>query len=352
LRLPRLARWLCLLALIPAAARTQPRGDTTARIAELEGVMDSYYRGESIKHEQDRVDRLTQSFNREVERRNSTVADAHAAFESRSASLPQLQLRIDAMDQALRQQPAATDRDAVNSYNARVKDRNALANRFGELARQLKTDVEVRKTDDDRRDAELATKHAEVETAQRHLTEHSARLKAFNESDESMRFYCRLNRLLADVKSAARAGHPQPALLVHVRSLRRELAAWAMNEEATDASGHVVVPAVIGDEPCWFIVDTGAHDTTLSLEIVEALGLSDRLGDDIKIVVVGGSRINARRFVIPRISVAGVNETDVSAAAVAPCSVGLDGLLGQTFLKRFVYTIDERRPEKLLLTHR
>jgi hypothetical protein len=51
LRLPRLALWLCLLALISAAARAQPRGDTTARIAELEGVMDSYYRGESIKHE-------------------------------------------------------------------------------------------------------------------------------------------------------------------------------------------------------------------------------------------------------------------------------------------------------------
>jgi len=32
--------------------------------------------------------------------------------------------------------------------------------------------------------------------------------------------------------------------------------------------------------------------------------------------------------------------------------VGVDGLLGQSFLKRFVYTIDESREEKLILRPR
>jgi len=352
LRLLRLAHWLCLLALLPAGAHAQPTDDYAGRLSELESVMDSYYRGESFGHEQSRIDSLTQSFNREVERRNSAVAEVHAAFEARSAALAEIKRQIDAADKSLEQPPAATDRDAINAYNARVQECNALAYHFGELAKQLKADIEARKAVEDRLDAELAARQAEVAAAQRHCTERGERLKAFNESDEPMRFFCRLNRLLADVKSAARAGQPQPALLEQVRGLRRELAAWATREEEMDPNGHVVVPAVIGDEPCWFIVDTGAHDTTLSLEIVEALGLSGSLGEAIKIVVVGGSKINARRFEIPLLSVAGVNEAHISAAAVAPSSVGLDGLLGQTFLKRFVYTIDERRPEKLLLTRR
>jgi hypothetical protein len=32
--------------------------------------------------------------------------------------------------------------------------------------------------------------------------------------------------------------------------------------------------------------------------------------------------------------------------------VGIDGLLGQSFLKRFVYTVDESRPGKLMLVPR
>jgi predicted aspartyl protease len=349
---PQLARWLCLLVLLPAAAHAQQGSDYAARLAELEGVMDSHYRGESLKDEQARIERLTRSFNREVERRNSADAEAHAGFESRSAALAERKRQIDAADKSLEQKPAPFDRDAVNAYNTRVQERNALADRYRELAQQLGTDVEARKAVEGRLDAELSARQAEVATAQRHCTERGERLKAFTESEEPMRFFCRLNRLLADIKSAARAVHPQPPLLERVRSLRRELAAWATREEEMDASGHVVVPAMIGDEPCWFIVDTGAHITTLNLEIVDALGLSGSLGEEVKIVGVGGSKVNGRRFEIPQLSVAGVSEAGILAAAVAPSSVGLDGLLGQTFLKRFVYTIDERRPEKLLLTRR
>ncbi len=352
LRLPRLARWQCLLVLLPAIVQAQPRPDYAARLAELQGIMDSYYRGETIKNEQARVSRLTDSFNREVEHRNSSFAEVHAAFDKRSAPLTELQGRIDAADRSLQQRPAVSDADAVSAYNTRVQERNALVDRYRQQAQQLKADIDARKTVEDRIDADLAARQAEVDAARRHCSERNERLKAFTESEEPMRFFIRLNRLLADVKAASRAGHPHPALLEQVRSLRRELAAWATREEETDPNGHVVVPATIGDETCWFIVDTGAHVTTLSLEIVDALGLSGSLADDVKIVVVGGSKINGRRFEIPQLSVAGVNETGVSAAAVAPSSVGLDGLLGQTFLKRFVYTIDERRPEKLVLTRR
>ena len=171
LRLPRPARWLWLLALLPAVAHAEVRGDYTARLAELEGVMDSCYRGESLKNEQDRIGRMTESYNREVKHRNAGVADAHAAFESRSAALAELKRQIDAADKSLEQQPAASDRDAIIAYNARVRDRNALVDHYRELAQRLNADMESRKTAEDRLDADLAARQAEVEAAQRRCTE-------------------------------------------------------------------------------------------------------------------------------------------------------------------------------------
>jgi len=63
-------------------------------------------------------------------------------------------------------------------------------------------------------------------------------------------------------------------------------------------------------------------------------------------------RLQSRRFTIPRISAAGQALSEVSASATRPTNVGIDGLLGQSFLKAFVYTIDERTQARLLLARR
>ena len=55
---------------------------------------------------------------------------------------------------------------------------------------------------------------------------------------------------------------------------------------------------------------------------------------------------------LPRVAVGGQEGTDVAGSAVPASEVGIDGLLGQSFLKHFVYTVDERRPGKLILVPR
>ena len=186
----------------------------------------------------------------------------------------------------------------------------------------------------------------------------NARLAAFDAFTKDGRdalFFQELNRLLSDVREALRVTpidlHTME-ILTKVRGLRRELAAWAMAGQAHQPNGLVIVETLVVDEPCWFVVDTGAMDTLLSEEIVAAIGYGADLGKLTSLSVVGGMKVPGLAFRIPRLTVCGETKSDVPASAVSPSDVGIDGLLGQSFLKSFVYTIDERQPGKLILVRR
>jgi clan AA aspartic protease (TIGR02281 family) len=117
-------------------------------------------------------------------------------------------------------------------------------------------------------------------------------------------------------------------------------------------NGLVIVEADVSGEAFWFILDTGAMQTTVSREMVDALGLADKIGVETKLVLAGGKKIKGNRFEFPDITVAGQKEKDVTGVVVPVSEPGIDGLLGQSFLKRFVYTIDEDSRIKLRLRPR
>ena len=94
------------------------------------------------------------------------------------------------------------------------------------------------------------------------------------------------------------------------------------------------------------------HRCCLAFALVSVLGLSGRLGEVATLTLAGGQKLRGRSIVLPRIAVAGAAGTQVEGSAVPASEVGIDGLLGQSFLKRFVYTIDERQAGKLILVPR
>ena len=94
--------------------------------------------------------------------------------------------------------------------------------------------------------------------------------------------------ILAELREACRS-RPDPDLLAalgQVRGCRRELARWAGEREEAQDNGLVLVDAVVGDEPCCFIVDTGAQRVCLPAELIRALGLTGSLGSG-KTTLVG-----------------------------------------------------------------
>jgi len=355
-RFRRLSALVLAAALAGSApAQVPDRNGLPARLAEVETVMDRYYRGETPEAGHRRVNALVDDFNAQVERRNAEQDQVLAAVERERAAAGALGAALEAQDRALGAPPeAGAGAEAVRRYNERVAARNqqakaynaavAAARRAGEAGQARLRDL----------DAEIDRARTRVAAEQQALKARSEAFEAFRAQERDLAFFTGLNRLLAEVRAGGRtqAGPPWPAALARVRGWRRELAAWAAARQAEQDNGLVLVPALVGDEPCCFIVDTGAQLVCLPREVIDALGLGDRLGEEANLVLAGGQKLRGRAITFPRVAAAGMAATQVAGTAVAASEVGIDGLLGQSFLKRFVYTVDESRPGKLILVAR
>jgi len=338
---------------VALAAQAPVRSGFPARLAEVEAIMDHFYRGPDPGAERRRVDALVDAFNAQVERRTADQEAARVQSERDRAAARALAAEVEARDRALGPAPAAGT-EAARLYNERVAARNRLVrdcNAALAAARQAAAP----------REAALAAQDAELDRARARIAAERQGLKAREEAWEAFRaqgrdaaFFTALNRLLADLRANARTG-PEPqvqAALAKVRGCRRELASWAAARQAEQANGLVLVPALVGDEPCCFIVDTGAQLVCLPRELIDALGLAGALGEEAPLVLAGGQKLSGRSITLPRVALAGVAATEVAGTVIPASEVGIDGLLGQSFLKRFVYTVDEARPGKLVLTPR
>jgi predicted aspartyl protease len=235
-----------------------------------------------------------------------------------------------------------------------VKARNALVARYNEQRAAARQAVDAYNERTRQLDAGISQARARLEAEQQALKARTDAYQAFHEQERDVAFYTGVNRLLADLRAACR-DRPDPDLLAavaRVRGYRRELARWAAARQDAQADGLVLVDAMVGDEPCCFIVDTGAQEVCLPREIIDAMGLAGSLGEEATLTLAGGQKLRGRSIVLPRVAVAGRAGTDVAGSAVPASEVGIDGLLGQSFLKHFVYTLDEGRPGKLILMPR
>jgi hypothetical protein len=328
------------------------QGDLAARIESLERVLQHYYRGERLEAAVDRSTRGIDAYNAHARKLQAEIDRGRAQLEKAMEAGKEDRSRLEEMDRDLKNLPGGQNQDVIKR---KVDERNAQAQKVNEQAARHRHAVEEYNAFVKRSLDELERERKGVLAVQESVGARLADFEVFTKTGRDAAFFVEMNRLLADIREALRLAPGDAslaALLARVRELRRELAAWAEVGQSLRPNGLVIVEALVGDEPCWFVVDTGAMDTILSPEIVDAIGCGGSLGKETSLSVVGGLRVSGRTFRIPRLEVGGHVVKDIPASAVLPSDVGIDGLLGQSFLKAFVYTIDERTPGKLLLTPR
>ena len=353
---PSLRLGCCLALLLGPALLAQAPGalQVKARLASMQAVMDRFFRGESLEAGHKRVNAQVEAFNAQVAETTRQTDAARAQAEREIEPGRALGTRLEAMDKSLGSPPDPADRAGVRSYNARVDARNTLAGQYNEFQAKAKGAVDACNALTRRLDTALEASRTQVNAEQEALKARQDAFEAFRAADRDVAFFTQVNRFLADLRAADRAqGDPElPAALAKVRACRRELAAWAEARQAAQPNGLVLVRALVGDEACCFIVDTGAQQVCLPTELIGAVGLAGNLGAETTMILAGGQKVRGRSITLPMVAASGMAASDVAASAIPPSEVGIDGLLGQTFLKHFVYTIDERRQEKLVLTAR
>jgi len=339
-----------LLALFGLALQAQ--GGFGPKIQALEKILDSHYRGERLELAVARSTREVDAYNVYTKKRQAEMERERLRLEEAVGAGKDDRSRLDEMDRDLKNPPPGIDQDAIRR---KVEVRNALVQKVNEQSTKARKLVDAYNAYAQGTLEEIERERKRVLALQAQVDARLAAFEAFTKSNQDTAFFADLNRLLAEIRQAQRLAPADPALdlaLAKVRSLRRELADWAKAGQALRANGLVIVEARVGDEPCWFVLDTGAMDTIVSPQIAEAIGCGKSLGKETSLSVIGGLRVTGNAFRIPRLEVGGQVIENVAASAVLPFDVGIDGLLGQSFLKYFVYTIDERRGEKLLLTPR
>lgn len=345
----------CYLALVLSLGLSA-QAPFEARFTEIEQVLDRHYRQPRLEEARERSNRAIEAFNARSKTVNAELAEARVTMEKALAPGKAAYAELQKLDAELKASiPDWKDKEGNAKYATRIEARNALGRKVNELNAEGQRAVDAYNALTEKAKAELDLGREKVLADQASLNQRLGEYEKFVKSREDIAFFTRVNRLLAEIRMAAREKGDLPDLagaLTKVRAIRRELAAWAMAGQAMNPTGLVVVEVRVGDEPCWLIVDSGATETVLNQEVAEAAGLGGEQGEAVNLVVVGGMRLQGRRIPIPRLTVAGQTQANVSATAVRPTDVGIDGLLGQSFLKAYVYTIDERTPDKLILLRR
>lgn len=320
---------IALLLTFPALLA---QGPFEARITAAEAVVARHYRGESLEVARQRLQRDLEAFNAAVKTRAAEAEATRLRTEQALAPAREAHARLQAMDLELKDIPDGNDAPANARFQEKIKVRNALAQQVRDLNRQAEAAVSAAQAEAERAREGGIRERERVLAAQSALEERSRAFQTFAKEGQDLAFFSTLNRLLVDLRKA----RAPEADLARVRTLRRDLGRRVTEELKTQ--GLVVVEARAGDEPVWLLVDTSAVDSVLNQELAEAAGGSP--GEDTHSVLLSGLRFRAKALRLPSLGIATQVRADVPAAVLPPALVGLDGLLGQSFLAAFTLTLD------------
>ena len=327
----------------------QTPAEFAARLQAAETVMDRFYRGDPLPVLQKAVNGEVDAFNAQVTEGNARLERARAEADRANEPLKALEAQIGDDDRRLAAHGNGTDPEAQRQRNRLIDARNARVDHYNELLDQAKARASAYEDLARQTQGDLERQRARLQQHRSALEARVKDLEAFQDQGRDLLFFQGVNRLLADLRQAQRAGAPLDRELARVRGLRRELANWAVARQNAQDYGLVVTEARVGDEPCWFIVDTGASRVCLSLEIIVAAGCDSRLSAESTLVLAGGQKIRGREVLFPSIAVNGQAAREVAGSAVPASEVGLDGLLGQSFLRHFSWTLEAGRAAPLTL---
>jgi hypothetical protein len=157
--------------------------------------------------------------------------------------------------------------------------------------------------------------------------------------DGPLEFRDALVALLVDVRVSG-SSTQKDDLLPRIRKLRRALVGYYRESAQRLGAESVVVEVLVGDEPCFLLVDTGAELVTLPAALITALGWDKLPGTEREFSLAGGKKAKGKYVVFPKVSYDGFLVRDVEAGILPSGNLGFDGLLGMSYLGHFLLEID------------
>jgi clan AA aspartic protease (TIGR02281 family) len=330
--------------------------DIDSRLNKFEKIMDAFFRGKPREKGASMINRLVDDYNVWIKSQDSQIGAWREKLSKEFKALEALKKQIETLDQRLMTEPDSSDEKAVQEYNAKVIERNALVEKYNKEGKIYMTLESAYNTANKKLKEEIFVREKNLEAQKK---EYETFIETYNrwineKRDEA--FFKELNRFYAELIEQNRRGENKGRsnkYINRLRAIRQELGQLAVDDENNRENGVLIVKAIFPEkEICFLILDTGASRVSLSPEMADVLGLSEKLGDEIETLVAGGMTVKGRSVDIPWIIVAGQTAKNIQGIILSSSKPGIDGLLGRSFLKRFILDIDDEREPKVLLRAR
>ncbi|HNP29651.1 MAG TPA: retropepsin-like aspartic protease [Nitrospirales bacterium] len=159
----------------------------------------------------------------------------------------------------------------------------------------------------------------------------------------------------ANTKARGDQVPPDTQISAHLSSLNEENQDRPLNEDITvpltKNGGSFVVHAMLNQErSAQLIVDTGASMTVLSTQVAIDLGILGTTDNEILTVNTAGGSVQVNMNYLSSISVGTAEATNVAVALhdLPDIPEHIEGLLGMSFLKHFLVTLDAEHARLIL----
>jgi clan AA aspartic protease (TIGR02281 family) len=317
----------------------------------IESIMERYFRVGPGTHTIEKLNSAIDSYNNLVEMSNETRRKESEKLQKEKLPLDEMDAKIDKMYKELNSKPMLTDQKAVENHNEKVKQYNGLIEKRKVLLQEYNSKVDVYNRSIEIQNAGIEKNKAELQELKIKTNSFIEEENEWVNSKKDIEFSRSVNGLYAEISAELRSLPRDSKLqrdLARARSFRRELFEFTKKKNIENPEGGVIVlPGVIIGEEIYFLLDTGANSVTITPEIVRALGYENLVGEETEHSIAGGYTAKGRRITLPELSVAGFKSQNVNAAVLNESSVGIDGLLGISFLKDYKIMIDFNAENKV-----
>jgi aspartyl protease family protein len=318
-----------------------------SQLADFERITREYVEEDPVQNANTSIETATDQFNAWIEETTPGLEREKAALADLLKTINELSDEIDDVGRRLKVSPqdgscpgtGECDEAALTRYNGLVQRYNALVKDYKQ--KEGGYSVRVREFN-----GEAERRRAQVQSVKATVTSDFEAYQRWVREEGLERLWKELIAVHVTLMQRARLRRPSDELqgfIQRVRHLRRVLGAHAMQQRDTVEGGpHVVRATLCQSEECHLLVDCGASVIAITPELVDVLGLHDRLGEKVKIILPNAIRIEAPQLVIPKIRIGEAEADYVKAVVLKEPLPGVDGCLGLSFLDRFNYRIENR----------
>ena len=308
------------------------------------------------------VAELDSSINRQVDDYNHWIMSSQKKFEIKNSALDVQRNAMKDMETTINQtleklnkrKPHLDSKKEITDYNRMVEQNKAMIEKRNSFIKEYKKieasyNQAVSQYNSNAKQTMVLIDQAKSD-AKKKISEYNT----WRDSDNDMEFFNALNtyyeQLLKEQKRIP-GTFTKSSEIRAIKKIRKELANFTRKKYEKNNNGLIIIEALLCDrEKAFFLVDTGATTTTIHPAMLNALGINIKSGEESEYKTAGGIKRKARGVTIPRISINGKSATNVEAAVLPPTDVGIDGLLGHSFLNHFNYRIEKKdKPELILI---